>query len=400
MIGGILLLLILFAVSLPVLNRFKAKYTWFRPKLMQSLYWYHMFFAGVYYTFAQFNASDSVGYYERPQLNYENWFAAYDTGTKFIDFVSYPFINYLHFSYEMMMVLFAWLGYLGFIFFYIFFKENTRYKHYFQGIDIISILIFLPNMHYWTSSLGKGSIIFFGLGMSIYGLSRLNTRKIALVTGLLVVYFVRPHVFLFMAVSIVVGLFTGRQKVPFYQKMLVFGGSVIALYLLYDEIMAFANIDSDNILESFDQFSEHRAVELAKAGSGLDTSNYPLILKLFTFWFRPLFFDAPGPVGLIVSFENLFYLILTVKLFQRGFIRFFRKSTALVKTSAVLFLGTSYALAGALSNLGIIIRQKSMVMYFFLFIILCFLDYKKNLRVVNKQKALERKASKAIQLSS
>lgn len=399
MIGGIILLVLLFVITLPVLQRMKRKHTWFSPKLMRGLYWYHMLFASVYYIFALSNPSDSVGYFERPQTHYDTWFSAFNTGTPFIDFLGYPFINYLHFSYEMMMVMFAWLGYWGFIYFYIFFKENTRYKHFFQGIDLITLLIFLPNMHYWTASLGKGSIIFFGLGMSIYGLSRLNTRKIALVMGMLVIYLVRPHVFLFMAVSIVVGLFTGRQKVPLYQKMLVFGGSIVALYLLYDQIMAFANIDSDNILESLDQFSEHRAVELAKAGSGLDTSSYPLVLKLFTFWFRPLFVDAPGPVGLIVSFENLFYLILTVKLFQSGFIRFLRKSTSLVKTSAVLFLGTSYALAGALSNLGIIIRQKSMVMYFFLFIILSFLDYKKNLRVVKKQKALEKKGSQSVQLT-
>jgi hypothetical protein len=149
--------------------------------------------------------------------------------------------------------------------------------------------------------------------------------------------------------------------------------------------MAFANIDGDNILESFDQFSEHRAFELAKAGSGLDTSNYPLILKLFTFWFRPLFIDAPGPMGLVVSFENLFYLLLAAKLFQSGFFRFLRKGTALVKTSAVVFLATSFALSGALSNLGIIIRQKSMVMYFFMFVIISFLDYKKDLRVVKQQ---------------
>jgi hypothetical protein len=43
----------------------------------------------------------------------------------------------------------------------------------------------------------------------------------------------------------------------------------------------------------------------------------------------------------------------------------------------VAFLVTSLALSGPLSNLGIIVRQKSMVMYFLLFIILVFLDYKK-----------------------
>ncbi len=141
--------------------------------------------------------------------------------------------------------------------------------------------------------------------------------------------------------------------------------------------MAFANLDSENLFQSFDDLSSHRSVELAKAGSGIDISGYPLPLKLFTFWFRPLFVDAPGPIGIIVSFENLFYLWLASSAFSPGFFKFMSKASALVKTSAVAFLATSVALSGTLSNLGIIIRQKSMVMYFFLFILIMFMDYKK-----------------------
>lgn len=389
MIGALILIAVLFFITQPVLNRFKSKLPWFNLPMMQKLFWYHMLFACIYYVFALYAPSDSVAYFQRPQVNYENWFSAYKTGTPFIDFLAYPFINFLGFSYEMMMVLFAWMGYWGFVYFYIFFKENIRFKHVFQGVDLITLFIFLPNMHYWTSSLGKGSTIFMGLAMAMYGLSKLNRRKLALIMGLLVVYHVRPHVFLFMALGIVIGLFTGRQKVPFYQKFLVFAGSLGAMIFMYDDVMAFTGLDGDNLLESFDQFSSTRSGELAKANSGIDISNYPLILKLLTFWFRPLFFDAPGPVGIIVSFENLLYVFLACKLFQKGFFDFIRKSSAMVKTGAVVFLATSFALSGTLSNLGIIIRQKSMVMYFFLFLILSFLDYKKQQSVVRKKKQLE-----------
>jgi hypothetical protein len=191
-----------------------------------------------------------------------------------------------------------------------------------------------------------------------------------------------------MAVGIVVGLFTGRQKVPLYQKILVFGGSVAAMVLLYDKIMAFSKLDGDNLLESFNQFSANRSYELSKAGSGIDISNYPLPLKLFTFWFRPLFIDAPGAMGLVVSVENMLYLFLTAKLFQKGFIKFLRKGSALLKTSAVTFLATSFALSTTMSNMGIIIRQKSMIMYFLLFVVLSFLDYKKHQAVMKKQRQL------------
>src|SRR5687768_13233404 len=154
---------LLFFLSEPILKKFKAKFPWFSIKMMKNLYWWHMLFALIYYIYTLGGRSDSYGYYERPQFKYDMWFGAYDAGTSFIDFVGYPFINYLFFSFEMMMVLFAWLGYLGFVYFYIVFKENIKFKHKFQGYDLITLFIFLPNMHFWTGSYGKGSIIFWGL---------------------------------------------------------------------------------------------------------------------------------------------------------------------------------------------------------------------------------------------
>ena len=399
MIGAIILIIVLFGITIPILNSFKKGKTWFDLGLMKGLYWYHMFFGGVYYVMVMNSRSDSVGYFRRALYEYEYWLLMYTRGTRFIDFLAYPFVKHLAFSYEMMMVLFTWMGYWGFVYFYMFFKENVLYKHKFlpgmnlggssPGIDMITLFIFLPNMHYWTASLGKGAIIFWGLGLAMYGLSKISTRKMLFILGLAIVYHVRPHVFLFMTVGIIVGMFTGRQKIPTYQKAVVFVGVSVTLALMYNTIMSFVGLDSENLIESFDKFSSGRSVELAKANTGIDISNYPLILKLFTFWYRPLFFDAPGAAGLIVSFENVVYILLTAKLFQPGFIKYVKSSSALVKASAVVFLATSFALSATLSNMGIIIRQKSMVMYFFLFIIISFLDYKKHQQVMRKKRRME-----------
>jgi hypothetical protein len=285
----------------------------------------------------------------------------------------------------MMMVLFAWMGYWGFIYFYIFIKENIRIKHLWQGIDLTTLILFLPNMHYWTSSLGKGSIIFFGVALTAYGLSRLTTRKTAILIGLLLVYHVRPHIFLVLSVGIILGLVTGKQKIPMYQKFIVFAGSTIAVVLLYDQILAFGGLDTENLLDSFDETSAKRAHDLARSGSGIDISSYPFIFKLITFWYRPLFFDAPSLPGIMVSLENLFYIILTFQLFNKRFFRFLSTSSTLVKASFVVFLGTSVAMCSTLSNLGLIIRQKTMIMYFLIFMILSFMDYKKLVRLGKKQ---------------
>ena len=120
MIGGILLVVLLYAATIPMLQIMKRRMPWFQVGMMKNLYWFHMLFLAIYYIFALFARSDSQDYFTRPQEQYADWFSAYATGTPFIDFVGYPFINWLGFSYEMMMVMFACMGYWGFVFFYVY----------------------------------------------------------------------------------------------------------------------------------------------------------------------------------------------------------------------------------------------------------------------------------------
>ena len=49
----------------------------------------------------------------------------------------------------------------------------------------------------------------------------------------------------------------------------------------------------------------------------------------------------------------------------------------MVKLSAITFLVSSYAMTFVMSNLGIIMRQKTMSMYFGFFVIYYFLAYEK-----------------------
>ena len=175
MFGAIFLIILLFAISIPILGTLRRKFPWLPVGLLQNLYWYHTAFAIIYYVFTRNANTDSVAYYTMASKYYSNWMDAYETGTIFIHFMSYPFVKFLGFSYEMMMVLFSWFGYWGFVYFYVIFKENIQFKHKLFGIDLITLFVFLPNMHYWTASLGKGSIIFLGIAMAVYGVSQLTT---------------------------------------------------------------------------------------------------------------------------------------------------------------------------------------------------------------------------------
>lgn len=400
MVGAIVLILLLFAVTQPILKSFKQKFPFFSIGLMNKLYWYHTLFWGIYFWYSSFNPSDSKHYYFKATTFYDSWFEAYGVDSKFIEFAAYPFAKGLGFSYPAMMVLFAWFGYLGFVHFYIFFKENIKTNPKLWGIELVTLLLFLPNMHFWTVALSKGSIIFFGISMFAYGMRLPQKRLLTLLAGSLVVFNIRPHVFLFLAGGAVIGYFTGREKIPMYQKMLVYVAFIGGTIMFSDQILAMANINLEGeagVFQSFEEFASDRAANLAESGSGVNINSYPLPLKLVTFWFRPLFFDAPGALGLVVSLENLLYIILVGKLFDRSFIPYIKNATSLVKMSITIFLTASLALAFVMANLGIAMRQKSMVMYFIFFVVLSFLDYKRQVKL-KKYALLQKKMEEEQQL--
>jgi hypothetical protein len=391
MIGALVLLILLYGLNQAFFNAFSRKHKWFSKKLMNGLFLYHIFFFGVYYTYALFNNSDSKAYFDRPQYS-DNWFDYFGTSTTFIDFLSWPFINFIGFNYEMMMLLFSWLGYLGFVYAYMFFRENIPIKiTVFKNFDFLVLILFLPNMHFWTASLGKGAPIFLGLMMFAYAIKNPKSRLITLLLGSALIYFIRPHVFLFVAAGTVLGYMTGKEKISFGKKLFIYVGMIGALILMQDQILGMAGLeDSENLVSDFENFSDDRSQSLSESGSGVAIADYPLPLKLLTFWFRPLFFDAPGILGLIVSVENLIYLLLFVKILKKDFISFLKKSPVTVKMSLVVFFLSSFALTFVMSNLGIIMRQKSMVMYFMFFVIYYYLAQKKYDRIMKKRRLIRR----------
>jgi hypothetical protein len=380
MLGALVLFVLLYFLNQAILRQLKLKHSFVSINLMNRLYFYHVLFWLIYYVYASFNPSDSHGYFNRTSTH-SNWLIAYGTDSIFIEFVAYPFINVFAFSFESVMFLFAWFGYLGFIYFYIFFKENLKNKVKLWGYDLITLILFLPNMHFWTASLGKGSLIFLGIALFTYAMKLPQSRLLALLLGSFIVFNIRPHMFLFLGAGAIMGYFTGKDKVPFYQKILVYVAFAGAIIFFYDQILGVAGINNNDLMGSFDEFAQTRAADLSTAGSGVDINNYSLPLKLFTFWYRPLFIDAPGALGLFISLENVFYLFLTLKLFDKDFIKYLKNSSSLVKMSLTIFFTSSIALSFVMSNLGIASRQKSMVMYFLFFVIISFLDFKRQKRI-------------------
>ena len=375
MIAGLLIIALGgFAANL-IVNAVKGKHVFVDGDFLKRLYYYHVALSLVYYIYVLFSPSDSRAYY-RSAFASNDWLSFYGTSTTFIKFLNYPFVAYGGLSYEAMMALFSFLGYIGFIFMYIFFKENIRFKHKFFGVDLLTLIFLLPNLHFWSGSLGKGSIIFLGIGLLFFGLSKPSKRVVPLLLGSLVVYHVRPHVMLMILVSSAAGFLFSSKGISPVARAVFLLGAVAAFFVIYQDVLTLVGIDEEEFLSQGLDLS-HRATELSKATSGVDITNYSLPMQVFTFLYRPLFFDAPGMLGIIVSFENVFYILFSFNLFRLAGVKYLLRSNSLVKSAALSFVTVSIALAQISGNLGLAIRQKSQVMILFLFVILMFLDDQK-----------------------
>jgi hypothetical protein len=297
------------------------------------------------------------------------------TGTQFIDNFAAPFA-FLGLSYESIMLLFSWFGYIGFVYAYLFFKENIPVNvKVFKRYDLLTLLLFLPNMHFWTASLGKGSLVFMGLMIFVVAIKKPWRRILILLLGGFIVYMIRPPVMLFILSGVMIGLLTGREKLGVETRIIIVLASIAFLYSATSTILGVVKIDenSESYIEDFKDYSKEQSERLETSNSGVEMQNYSLPFKLFTLWFRPLFVDSPSALGIFSSAENLIYLLLFFKICNLRFIGFIRKAPYMVKMSAITFLLASYAMTFVMSNLGIIMRQKTMVMYFGFFVVYYFL---------------------------
>ena len=359
----IALLLLLNTYIVKALNN---KYDIASDNYLWLLFFIHFILTATYIIFAYSSRSDSFAYYDRASKS-EDWLTMLVYGTSFIDFLAWPFVKLLSLSYLAVMIIFSYVGYLAIVLFYLALNENVKLKRIWYNLSAKELVFLLPNLHFWSSSLGKGSMILFGLGLFTFGLSRFNRRAFFIILGSLITLMIRPHIFLTIVTSVMVGILITRSGIKPYVKWLIFSIAVILFLYLSQDVITFTNSDSLDILSS--NTITHRAEELSKAKTGVDIQNYGLLMKLFTFWFRPLFFDAKGIIGFIVSFENLSYLLLFV-IIIKSLLQNWLDWNGWFRICFFVFILGSFILSQVTANLGLALRQKSQFIPFF-FIIYC-----------------------------
>ncbi|MDX1462812.1 MAG: hypothetical protein R3359_07130, partial [Marinirhabdus sp.] len=274
-----------------------------RENITLNLLWiYHLSFAILYYFYVNSTGGDARNY----------WFTVKEnTSIGFLDYFQQGFgtysmyaINYfpsavLDLSFLTGSIAYSLLGYLGFIYLFVIFRDRIKFNSKLFGIQLFPIILFLPNLHFWTCNVGKDTILFLCIVVVFYAMQAPKKHLLKIILSLVIAYFVRPHIAAFLLVSFGLGLILdGNLKM--YYKLLFSVGIMIVFIVFFDAVMAYLRIESFD-LDTISSYSEDKATKLSRdyTGSSVDISSYPYPLKVFTFLFRPLFFDINGPLAIV-----------------------------------------------------------------------------------------------------
>ncbi len=256
------------------------------------------------------------------------------------------------------------------------------------------LVMFSPTLVYWPSSIGKESLVLFGLGIGLFGVSKLYRREWSglwlLISGGFAVGMVRPHMLVLLLTALLISLFTnnpGRERRLSVQAVIVvllIAGAMIgngASAQLFD----LESFDGLNDVSAALDFTEERtsqdkaAFSASRVNSILD---YPQ--AFVTVLFRPFIWEATGVPAKISAVESAGLIVLTLLAGARTISQSKSIFSRWQLLFSVAYTAVFVYVFSAVGNFGILSRQRAQVIPVVLLLIALGLglERKKSRRVV------------------
>ncbi len=359
--------ILIFLVGFNLTGFFKELSSYDRS-FLKKLFFYHLAIAILFHFYIVFSGGDAQHYWNTPKITTFNdvfELAKQGNASGVLFLLNYFPSKVLDLSFFTGNMLYALLGYLGFIYFYLIGKNLIGTNRLTFTIKLFKVpiypwIFFLPNLHFWSSGIGKDSILFFCIALFIYSLFNIKQRALGLIISLLVSFAIRPHITMFLIVAFSAGyVLDGSLKA--YQKFFILALFVVGMALSYQYVLQFVQLESFET-STIEEYAATKASKLNKvgSGSGVEISGYSFPAKVFTFLYRPLFFDINGVMAILASLENFILLLLTIKFLRNKPLKAFKNANFILKGMLFFFLLGTLSFSLILGNLGIMLRQKNM----------------------------------------
>ena len=186
------------------------------------IYLWHTMFSVVYMLMSYYTQTDSYRYY-LSALD-PNYNIVFGTGSEFIVFLTYCLANILYFPYLALFLFFGLFGTLGLLFIDSSLKLVTQHNSVFIQ-RLATLVVFLPSMSFWTSSLGKDSLAFLSIGLLVWSFVYMKSWSMY-IASIFIMFLVRPHI----ATLLFIGLYLGCMVL---NKKVLFKFSILKIILLF-----------------------------------------------------------------------------------------------------------------------------------------------------------------------
>lgn len=318
---------------------------------------YHTALCIVYYLYSLNSIADAYAFYIRGILEQYKW----TLGTNFVIGFTSLLVNGLGITYFNAFLVFNAIGIFGICLMSSYIFAVWPYRS--GRVAFIPYAIaFIPSLNFWTASIGKDAPAFLAVCMVCYAVLNLSRRKFVAMAGIAIMMLIRPHIAAIMFLSLGGALVISRHGIsPAQRIFLLFAGFASAVFII-PVSLAYVGMEGDVSIDAVLDNVERRQALNLEGGSSVNIQSMTLPVKIVTYMFRPLFFDANSIFSLVASFENAFLLISVVLFSPMCLVALWRSPWIAVRFSAIFTAAMIVILASTTANLGIAFRQKTMLL--------------------------------------
>lgn len=317
------------------------------------------------------NGADAVTYFNVGK-KWANFFSVYGTfpvrgdltGTAFINLCTSVLVSILGASFPAISVLYAAASFWGIYFFYRTFREafpNAR-------PEFAALLLFLlPSCQFWTASIGKDALMMLSIGAASFGFTQLMASRTLkgfsyLAPAMFLASLTRPHIAGMVAIAMLFPYVfaKGHRGITAAFSKIV-GIPLMAGGIFYLVVNATRILRVDSPTGGIERI-ERLSVGTMHGGSAFGQGQSTVVKLLLSplLMFRPFPWEIPNPLALAASLEALllFYLLWRIRHQIMKQLLGWRHHPFFLY---LLCFGVIYCIVFslALSNLGLLIRQRT-----------------------------------------
>lgn len=271
------------------------------------------------------------------------------------------------------MVLFALAGLWGQYFCYrafcIAFPDGNR--------RLAGLLLFLlPSIVFWPAAVGKDALMVLFLGLAAYGFAGLLRSPavrplLPCGAGLLGAALVRPHIAAMVAMGFLAAYLMGRNLsgvAGVMRKFLLVPLLVLATYFLISRAAPYVGLEdvshTQEVLQRVAHNSQIGQSAFSKSSTATTILASPFLL------FRPFLWEATNAQSALAGLEGTFLLFLLWRA-RRAFLSALRswRANTFVLFILVYIIEFCLVFSVAISNFGLLARQRVMVMPMFVILL-------------------------------